>query len=213
MYLQCWGEGSPTIVIASGGGEIREIREPAASFLSHLADERRVCVYDRASHGRSDPAPDGPRQLEDVTDDLHALLEAAGVDGPQILVGPSFGGGLAMVYAHRFPDDVRGVVLFDVSKPEAVTVEEEPELAWDHPANAEHLDVINGFAPRLTREQFPIIAPLLVVTATDGESSVDDQAFWLDWSPSSRQIEIPGEHDFYEDHPVEAADAILSMGE
>ena len=214
MYLECWGEGTPTIVIDAGGGEIQEYREYAATFTSRLAQQRRVCAYDRAGHGRSDPAPNKPRQLEDVTGDLHALLEAAGVGGPLVLVGNSFGGFVMSFYANRYAEDVAGVVLLDVPAPSAsMTLEEEPELAWDSPGNVEHNDVVAGFENRLANEQFPFDAPLLVVTGNEGQSSVEDQKFWLDWSPSSRQIELSGGHELHVDQAVAAADAVLSMAE
>ena len=214
MYLECWGEGSPTIVIDAGGGEIQEYREYAATFTSRLAQQRRVCAYDRAGLGRSDPAPDKPRQLEDLTGDLHALLEAAGVEGPLVLVGNSFGGFTMAFYANRYADDVAGVALLDVPAPSATMTEEsEPGLVWDSPGNVEHNDVVAGFENRLANERFPFDAPLVVVTATDGQSSVEDQKFWLDWSPSSRQIELSGGHEIHVDQAVAAADAVLSLAE
>ena len=173
-----------------------------------------MCAYDRAGHGQSDPAPDKPRQLEDVTGDLHALLEAAGIEGPLVLVGNSFGGFIMSFYANRYAEDVAGVVLLDVPAPSAtMTEDDEPELAWDHPGNVEHNDVVAGFENRLAEEQFPFDAPLLVVTASDGQSSVEDQSFWLDWSPSSRQIELSGGHELHVDQAVAAADAVLAMAE
>jgi hypothetical protein len=214
LYLQCWGEGSPTIVIDAGGGEIQEYRDYAATFSSRLAQQRRVCAYDRAGHGRSDPAPNKPRQLEDLTGDLHALLAAAGVEGPLVLVGNSFGGFDMAFYANRYSEDVAGVVLLDVPAPSAtMTQEDEPELAWDNPGNVEHNDVVAGFENRLAEKQFPFDAPLLVVTGSQGQSSVKDQKFWLDWSPSSRQIELDGGHELHVDQAVAAADAVLSMAE
>ena len=214
MYLQCWGEGSPTIVIDAGGGQIQEYREYARTFTSRLAEQRRVCAYDRAGQGRSDAAPDKPRQLEDLTGDLHALLEAAGVDGPLVLVGNSFGGFIMAFYANRYADDVAGVALLDVPAPSATMTEEsEPGLVWDSPGNVEHNDVVAGFENRLANERFPFDVPLVVVTANDGQSNIEDQKFWLDWSPTSRQIELSGSHEIHVDQPVAAADAVLELGE
>ena len=148
-----------------------------------------------------------------MTDDLHALLEAAEIEGPYILVGSSFGG-IVTYYAHRFPRGIDGVVTLDVPAPSAeLSLEDIPELAWDHPENPEHVDVIPEFEGRLAREQFVFEAPLVVITATDGQSGVADQAFWLDWSPESRQVEIEGGHTVYEDSPEEVADEILSLVE
>ena len=147
-----------------------------------------------------------------MTDDLHALLAAAKVDGPLLLVGSSFGGMIVTYYANRFPDGIVGVVLLDVPAPSAtLNLEEAPELAWDHPSNPEHVDVIPEFENRLAAEQFPFEAPLLVITAADGQSSVADQAFWLAWSKASRQVEIEGGHTVYQDSPQEVAAAILGV--
>ena len=217
LYLQCWGEGSPTIILEGGhpGSGLDDYAKYGAAFTSRLASERRTCAYDRAGYGRSDPAPDDrPRQLEDVHADLQALLEAAEVEGPYVLVGSSFGGFIATTYASRFPDDVSGVVALDVPAPTAtLTLDQIPELAWDHPANPERLDVIGGFEGRLAGEKFPFAAPLLVVTASDGASSVEDQAFWLDWTEPSRQIELDGGHEIYVDQPDAVADEVLAVGE
>jgi alpha/beta hydrolase fold len=217
LYLQCWGDGSPTIILEGGhpGSGLDDYARFGEAFTSRLASERRVCAYDRAGYGRSDPAPDErPRQLEDVHADLRALLEAAAIEGPYVLVGSSFGGFIVTTYASRFPEDVVGVVTLDTPAPTAtLTLDDIPELAWDHPENPERLDVIGGFEGRLAGEKFPFSAPLLVVTASGGDSSVEDQAFWLDWSRSSRQIELDGGHEVYVDQPEAVADEVLAIGE
>lgn len=214
LHLWCVGTGSPTIVLEAGhpiGGFDHWLRFGRA-FTNLLAEERRVCAYDRAGYGASDPPPDGPRTLDDTTDDLHAVLEAAEITGPLVLVGASFGGMIVTYYTHRFPEGIVGVVLLDVPAPSAtLNLEDEPGLAWDHPSNPEHVDVVPEFENRLAAEQFPFEAPLLVITATDGQSDVDDQSFWLEWSDSSRQIELPGEHDVYQRSPNEIRDEILKF--
>ena len=74
------------------------------------------CVYDRANMGSSDPAP-GYHTGADSVRDLHALLDAADVPGPYVLVGASFGGLLATIYAATFLDDVAGLLLLDSTLP------------------------------------------------------------------------------------------------
>ncbi|NIP82175.1 MAG: alpha/beta fold hydrolase, partial [Gemmatimonadetes bacterium] len=77
-----------------------------------LAGRTRVVVYDRAGYGASEPGP-LPRHAAREADELRALLEAASVDGPYVLVGHSLGGLNAQVFAARYRDDVAGLVLLD----------------------------------------------------------------------------------------------------
>jgi pimeloyl-ACP methyl ester carboxylesterase len=79
----------------------------------------RVCAYDRACYGWSEPGP-RPRTSLRITDELHALLGRAGVFGPYVLVGHAFGGLDVRLYASRFPTQVAGVVLVDAPSDEAV---------------------------------------------------------------------------------------------
>jgi pimeloyl-ACP methyl ester carboxylesterase len=181
-------------------------------FARALAAETRVCAYDRAGWGASDPAPDEPRSADDVTEDLHALLEAADVEGPFVLAGSSFGGMIVSYYAERYPDDVTGVVLLDVPAPSAtLSVAEIPEIAWDHPANPEHLDIAPEFENRFANDRASFPAPLVVVTATQGDSDVEDQSVWLRSSPDARQIELGGGHEIYLDDPEGAAAEVLGL--
>jgi pimeloyl-ACP methyl ester carboxylesterase len=79
-----------------------------------IAQKTRVCTFDRASFGFSDPAP-RPQILSDTVDDLHATLKAASIVGPYVLVGHSLGGVEARLYAQRWRQDVAGMVLVDTS--------------------------------------------------------------------------------------------------
>jgi pimeloyl-ACP methyl ester carboxylesterase len=82
-----------------------------------LLEHASVFFYDRANLGRSDPVP-MPRPLSAFTADLHAVLQAASVPPPYLLVGGSFGGMLATHFASQYPQDVTGVVLVDSTHPE-----------------------------------------------------------------------------------------------
>src|SRR5262249_13005713 len=66
----------------------------------------------KTSPSRSTPVPQ-PTTTQDAVRDLHALLRAAGERGPYVLVGHSFGGLVARLYARTYPDEGAGVVLAD----------------------------------------------------------------------------------------------------
>jgi pimeloyl-ACP methyl ester carboxylesterase len=216
LLILCDGEGSPTIVFEDGhpsetGGIARFSTGP---LWDALAAETRVCAYDRAGYGASDPAPMEPRTADDVVDDLQHLLAAAGEEGPFLLVGSSFGGMIVTHYAAREPGEVAGVVLLDVPAPtDTLTLDEIPELAWDHPANPEHVDVIPEFETRFARDPVSMEAPLLILTAAGGQSNLDDQSYWLQVSPDADQVLLEGGHDLDFDNPEGVIAEILGAVE
>jgi pimeloyl-ACP methyl ester carboxylesterase len=77
-----------------------------------VANDSRVCVYDRAGRGWSDPAASPPDGAQIATD-LHRLLNRAHVPGPYVLAGHSFGGLYVRTYAAKYPDEVAGLVVID----------------------------------------------------------------------------------------------------
>jgi pimeloyl-ACP methyl ester carboxylesterase len=215
LALRCWGEGSPTVILETGHPNPGGIQDfDGSEFVRQVASRTTVCAYDRAGTGASDAAPNQPRTADDVIEDLDALLETAKVEGPYVLVGASFGGMIVTYYASEYPDDASGVVLLDVPPPsDELTLKEIPELAWDHPENPEHVDVIDEFEGRFARHPVTFEAPLVVVTASDGPSAVKEQRFWLEASPDSQQVEIDGAHDVWLDNPEGSAVAVLKLVE
>ncbi|MFN8593166.1 MAG: alpha/beta hydrolase [Thermomicrobiales bacterium] len=116
LHLVCQGEGAPTVILEAG-------RFPAAEWapvFTGVEQVTRVCRYDRANVDGSDPAP-LPRTGADVVADLHALLEAAEVRGPYVLVGADLGGLYTRLYAATYPNDVAGMVLVDAVYEEVFT--------------------------------------------------------------------------------------------
>jgi pimeloyl-ACP methyl ester carboxylesterase len=109
LHLYCQGKGSPTVVIETGSGETYESWLP---LIGELARETRVCAYDRAGYGRSEPGP-LPRDAGREADELRLLLQKAAVKGPYVLVGHSLGGLNAQVFASKYPDLLAGAVLLD----------------------------------------------------------------------------------------------------
>lgn len=109
MFLSCAGSGSPTVLLEAG---LAADHTGWALVQPEVAKLARVCSYDRAGLGRSDPAPT-PRTSADVAADLHALLEAAGERGPYVLVAHSFGALHARAFTAAHPDSVAALVLVD----------------------------------------------------------------------------------------------------
>jgi pimeloyl-ACP methyl ester carboxylesterase len=109
LNLRCSGSGAPTVILESGQG----MSSMAWRKLQPLAAKaRRVCAYDRAGLGFSDAGP-LPRTAQAEADDLHALVRAAGIQPPLLLVGHSMGSYVVRLYASAHPQDVAGLVLVD----------------------------------------------------------------------------------------------------
>ena len=112
MQLYCAGKargGEPTVVMDSGiGGGVLDWQ----TVQPKVAEFARVCSYDRSGLGWSESGPK-PRTSPRIVKELHALLENAGVGGPYVLVGHSFGGANAQLYAAEYPKEVAGMVLVD----------------------------------------------------------------------------------------------------
>lgn len=116
LYIECTGSGSPTVVFEAGeGGAAASNPLPAARGVrAEVAKDTRVCAYDRAGLGASDRRPSGPIATgQRYADELHALLTGANESGPYVLVGPSYGGLIAMSYAKHHPGDTAGLVFVD----------------------------------------------------------------------------------------------------
>jgi pimeloyl-ACP methyl ester carboxylesterase len=114
LSISCLGTGSPTVILEAGldwGGS-----RSWMTLLPEVARFTRVCAYDRAGSGFSDPGP-LPRDGKHIVSDLHALLGAAGERPPYVLVGQSLGGALVRLYRLRHPNDVGAMVLVDPSQP------------------------------------------------------------------------------------------------
>jgi pimeloyl-ACP methyl ester carboxylesterase len=114
LYYKCSGQGSPTVILESGGGADSSYWGVVFEGVKGTA---RVCMYDRANLGRSDKVS-GPRTFHDMTRDLQVLLEEAHIGGPYILVGWSMGGMLVRIFADQHPGEVAGIVLLDSAHPD-----------------------------------------------------------------------------------------------
>jgi len=116
IHLVVMGEdtGQPAVILEAG----------MASFSSNfywvqneLAAATRVVAYDRAGLGWSDPAPE-PQDAQQSARDLHAALQAAGIQGPYVVAGHSYGGLVVRAFTDLYRDEVVGMVLIDASHPD-----------------------------------------------------------------------------------------------
>jgi pimeloyl-ACP methyl ester carboxylesterase len=115
LHLSCTGAGTPTVVLEPGAGEMSS---NMGWIAPAVARNTRVCVYDRAGRGWSEPADTAQDGAQIVTD-LHTLLQRGHIPGPYVLAGHSFGGLYVLSFAARYPDEVAGMVLVDSTAPAA----------------------------------------------------------------------------------------------
>jgi pimeloyl-ACP methyl ester carboxylesterase len=132
MHLVCTGAGLPTVVLEAAAGarglQWRKV-QPALSTIT------RVCSYDRAGHGWSEPR-NGARDAESIVRELHMLLERARVSKPFVYVGESAGGLYIREYAREYPAELQAVALIESSSP--LQIDELPgfRASWENDTRA-----------------------------------------------------------------------------
>jgi hypothetical protein len=190
LNIYCSGAGSPAVVFDTfghmSGYSWNAVQREVARFT-------RACWYDRAYYGWSDPAPASPRTFRSVASDLHALLHAAAISPPYVLVG---GGDAALhirVYHGMYPNEVAGVVMEnanDVDDPN-VEIPETAKGPW-----AKHF---GSFAPRVRGAAcvfFPILGRTGVARLASGSQNPRPTGSF-DLTPEQQS-----ELDFLSDNPT-----------
>ena len=124
LHLVCVGQGSPTVVLDTGSGETYESWQ---SIIDRIAKETRVCAYNRAGYGRSEPGP-LPRDSGREAEELRTLLDKAGIKAPYLLLGHSLGGLNMQVFASQYPKLVAGMVLIEPPPLQFILGQQFPEL-------------------------------------------------------------------------------------
>ena len=114
LNIRCAGDGAPAVVLDSGLASDNHDWVPVEKLVSEFT---RVCSYDRAGLGKSDDA-EGVPTSQTASDELHSLLSAAGIAGPVVLVGHSYGGLNVQLYATQHPENTAGVILVDSLQPD-----------------------------------------------------------------------------------------------
>ncbi|HEY4325041.1 MAG TPA: alpha/beta hydrolase [Mucilaginibacter sp.] len=109
LHMNITGKGGPAVIMENGSGDfsfIWSLVQPGVSKFTTAVS------YDRAGFAWSEPGP-FPRTGHQIAAELHTALHNAGIKGPYILVGQSFGGFLVRYFAKYYPDEVAGMVLVE----------------------------------------------------------------------------------------------------
>jgi pimeloyl-ACP methyl ester carboxylesterase len=214
LAIRCQGSGSPAVVLESGfdnGGVQWQFVQPK------VAETTRVCSYDRAGLGASDPrTPPDPPQAGRVVDELHTLLARADVRAPYVLGGHSLGAFFIRLYTKRYPDQVVGLVTVD-GTPVGLS-----------PTDVDGTDLVQGqfesyYVASANNElaSSPSLGarPVIVLTRGRPELSPDVEALWLRGqqrvaalSTNSELVRVDNaDHDIPDENPGIVAEAIREV--
>lgn len=164
LYLKCSGQGSPTVFLDAGLGSDHTEWSAVQPMVARFT---RVCSWDRAGLGKSDPRPErGPVTTARIVAELHTLLQQAGIAAPYVLVGHSLGGIDMRLYEKQYPGQVAGLVM-------AEGTPEQQELTGTgiETSNGEVMDTRSG-AQALERWSLPPDLPLVVIERAKDTDSV-----------------------------------------
>lgn len=213
LFLRCTGEGSPTVILDAG---LAVSSATWAQVQPEVAKFTRVCSYDRANLGRSDPGP-SPRTSQMIVDELQTLLKNAGIPGPYVFVGWSFGGLNGQLLAREDGGrSVVGMVLVDSTPAEWMGVADRLGLVVPEPGQTpEQVDLWTSGAQVLAAPPFPDI-PLVVLTHGVPFLIPEAELAWTELQEGLAQLSPRGElvvaegarHRIHIDRPDLVIDAI-----
>jgi pimeloyl-ACP methyl ester carboxylesterase len=220
------GEGSPTVIFEAGSGAGLESWSAVESITAEFA---RTVSYDRAGIGQSEPGPK-PRTANQIAAELHTALQRADIAPPYVLVGHSFGGIYARVFADMYPQEVAGMVLIDPSQ--------EAFVDWTKThleADSGTLDEQMAKAPQGVRDELagesasyaqaraakvPACIPVILLTAMKDDNMpaevtevwVDKHEEWIATVPGGKHILVKNSgHSIQNEQPQVVLDAIKEV--
>lgn len=175
LHMVCEGQGKPAVIMDAGIGGFSLDWIPVQRLLR--TETFRVCAYDRAGYGWSDPGP-SPRTTDQIVEELHTLLQVAKVNPPYILVGHSFGGYNVQYFAKVYPHEVGGLVLVDSSHPDQVDRLPELPSRRERSSTSEMITLFTGQAnfkyyPEDTRDRLLHLMSLRKIYVTQRRESVN----------------------------------------
>jgi pimeloyl-ACP methyl ester carboxylesterase len=185
MHLYCTGanaDASPTVILETGLGST----SAAWAFVQpEVAKATRVCSYDRAGMGWSEPSPN-PRDAQHIAEELHTLLQNANVSSPYVLVGWSYGGLYVREYAGQYGDEVAGMVLLDSSHPDQWTSTPEGQAQYD--TNAKMYSVAPALARLGVMRVIGLLQPASDLPTPYDEALKASFAATKDWDTQSAEF-------------------------
>lgn len=114
INMVCMGQGEPTVILNAGAADWGVVW---GKVQGEIAQQTRVCTWDRAGFGFSSASP-ASQSVDETTNDLERALRANKMHGPFVLVGHSIGSYEALIFADRHKSAVSGIVLVDPSIPD-----------------------------------------------------------------------------------------------
>ncbi len=220
LHAECSGAGAgPTVVFLHGLGGEGEDWLPTINGLGGT----RTCWYDRLNVGRSDSDPARHSALDSVTD-LHALLTEIGGGGPYLLVGHSYGGLLAEMYAATYPAEVSGLVLVDATLTLETTLDPPstvPAVKAEMNDNGENLDAYEGYAQarRLEADLPDIPVTYILAEEMDLPAEWSPREYrrrvvaWIDSLPRGELVSCPCDHHIPRSAPALIAQTIQHLAD
>jgi pimeloyl-ACP methyl ester carboxylesterase len=205
----CRGTGSPTIVLEAGYDSAGI--DTWSDLLGPISHISRVCTYDRAGTGGSDQRPEGIRVTSILqAEELHRLLDGAGVVPPYVMVGHSYGGFVSRLFAATYPNETSGLVLVDSSHEDEIGpyrryYGDSPEGDWVDGGDRIDIDATARALRRMARDLGKL--PLAVVKAGRYEDVLDTrlwdrtQADLATLSSNSVFVQATGGHFVMNDDP------------
>ncbi len=233
LRIQCYGQGTPTVIVESGLGDPPLENGSWNAVTSAIKKNTQICIYDRAGIGFSD-APEQRQSIrtsQDMVNDLHTLLVNANVPAPYLLVGHSLGGFNVRLYASQYPKEVVGIVLVDSAHPDqwsefSAVLPPESRPPTDPFSNPERMDLIASAAQvRAIKSlgDLPLVvltrAPGLIIPDLSPELSAKIDQIWQDLqlhlaglsSNSTHMIATLAGHNIPVDEPQLVIEAILKV--
>lgn len=219
LFIRCMGTGGPDTPTVLLEAATTQWSEHQLYVQYGLQPTHRVCAYDRAGLGRSDPGAE-PRTAQGAVDDLDEALRVAGIEGPYVLVGNLQGGLYARLFAAQHPDDVRALVLVDSLWPtffdDVRPLLDPDELAeFDAGLADPEFSGVDETAAQIAAAGSLGDLPVVVLTGDDvlGHLGADGVELWqrqqramLDLSTDSRLVVVP---DGTGAMPLEAPTAVV----